>query len=70
MVPGSIIDRELIRKLPLIHRIFDRPIPLLCLGSHRSRRMRALADRVDWLSLVFLPPYAPISTRARAVGRI
>ncbi|MFI6582897.1 transposase [Embleya sp. NPDC050493] len=28
-------------------------------GRPRSRRMRAFADRVDWLTLVFLPPYAP-----------
>ncbi|MFI6587518.1 IS630 family transposase [Embleya sp. NPDC050493] len=61
MVPGSVTDRELIRQLPDIHRTFDRPIVLVWdnLGSHRSRRMRAFADRVDWLTLVFLPPYAP-----------
>ncbi|MGW9211316.1 transposase [Embleya sp. NPDC055664] len=61
MVPGSVNDREPIRQLPQIHRTFDRPLILIWdnLGSHRSRRMRAFMERVDWLSLVFLPPYAP-----------
>ncbi|MFI1379929.1 IS630 family transposase [Embleya sp. NPDC020886] len=61
MVPGSVTDRDLIRQLPDIHRTFDRSIVLVWdnLGSHRSRRMRAFADRVDWLTLVFLPPYSP-----------
>ncbi|WP_237535384.1 transposase [Streptomyces sp. SID3343] len=61
MVSGSVNDRELIRQLPQIHRTFDRPTILVWdnLGSRRSRRMRAFAERVDRLSLVFLPPYSP-----------
>jgi hypothetical protein len=61
MVSGSVNDRELIRQLPGIHRALGRPIVLVWdnLGSHRSRRMRDFADRTDWLTLVFLPPYAP-----------
>ncbi|MFE5331715.1 transposase [Embleya sp. NPDC056575] len=61
MVSGSVTDRDLIRQLPDIHRTFDRPIILVWdnLGSHRSRRMHAFADGVDWLTPTFLPPYAP-----------
>ncbi|MYW06417.1 transposase [Streptomyces sp. SID3343] len=61
MVPGSVTDRESIRQLPDVHRTFARPIVLVWdnLGSRRSRRMQAFAERVDGSTLVFLPPYSP-----------
>ncbi|WP_406300789.1 transposase (plasmid) [Embleya sp. NBC_00888] len=66
MVPGSVTDRDLIRQLPDVHRTFDPTVVLVWdnLRSHRSRRMRAFADRVDWLTLAFLPPYPPDLNRA------
>jgi transposase len=61
IVSGSVSDRILIRQLSQVHRSLGRPVVLVWdnLGSHRSRRMHAFADSSDWLTLVYLPPYAP-----------
>lgn len=61
VVPGSVTDRILIRQLHQVHRSLGRPIVLIWdnLSSHRSRRMRAFAARSHWLTLTYLPPYAP-----------
>lgn len=45
----------------LLHRQLDSPVLLIWdnLGGHRSRRMTSFAARTCWLTLVYLPPYAP-----------
>ncbi|MFF4694323.1 transposase [Streptomyces chattanoogensis] len=61
VVPGSVTDRILIRQLRQVHRSLGRPIVVIWdnLSSHRSRRMHMFAARSHWLTLVYLPPYAP-----------
>ncbi|MEW1865666.1 transposase [Streptomyces sp. NPDC088194] len=43
------------------HRQLGRPIVLAWdnLNVHRDARMRAFADAHDWLTIYYLPPYAP-----------
>jgi hypothetical protein len=43
------------------HRQLGRPIVLIWdnLNVHRDARMRAFADSRDWITIYYLPPYAP-----------
>ncbi|MEV4252204.1 transposase [Spirillospora sp. NPDC049652] len=43
------------------HARLDGPIVLVWdnLNVHRDRRLRAFIDASDWLTVIYLPPYAP-----------
>jgi len=60
-VARTLTETDYIALLDTAHRRLGAPIVLVWdnLGSHLSRRMRALTDRRDWLHVVQLPPYAP-----------
>ncbi|MBW8481903.1 transposase [Actinomadura parmotrematis] len=59
--PKGFTERDYIRLLDAAHAQLGGPIVLVRdnLGSHRSKKMRRYIDTRGWLTVFYLPPYAP-----------